>query len=303
MLSKLDFLIIGAQKSGTTTLFKLLSEHPKIFMPSGKEAPFFTKDIEYSKGLSSYTDTFFLDASSNQLWGTATPHYLSDPKVPNRISNTVPEVKLVAILRNPAERALSHYRMSVRRGFEQRSFEHAISEMLGHDSLDIARRLPTGYINEDKTYVVWGEYGRLINNYLKFFAKNKILILFTDELEKSPKITIKKILTFLELPEHEFHSLGKRFNEGGIKERLPFINKFKQFKLIRRIWRSLSPNLRSKVMYAVNQLNTIKSSDSLTNYDQTVVNQLKNHYLPDIKKLEKTMDCSTPWTNKVKNET
>lgn len=296
-LSKLDFLIIGAQKSGTTTLFKLLSEHPEIYMPSGKEAPFFTKNIEYAKGLPSYTKTFFLDASPNQLWGTATPHYLSDPRVPERILNTVPEVKLVAILRNPAERALSHYRMSVRRGFEKRSFEDAISEMLGLDSLENARSLPTGYMNEDKTYVVWGEYGRLINNYLKFFARNKILILFTDELAKSPEITIKKILDFLDLSEHEFSSLGKRFHEGGTSERLPFLKKLKRFDLIRSVWQSLSPNLRSKVMYAVNQLNTVKSSDSLDNYDQTMINQLKTHYLTDIKELEKAIGCSTPWNN------
>lgn len=294
-MNKLDFLIIGAQKSGTTTLFKILSEHPDIHMPSGKEAPFFTKDVEYSKGLQSYTKEFFSRASDKQLWGTATPHYLSDPRAPSRIFETVPDVKLIVILREPADRALSHYRMSVRRELDKRTFEDAIEDMLQADALNDARELITGQLAESQTYIVWGEYGRLITKYLELFPAENLLILFTVELEKKPEEVIQKVLTFLGLSDYKFNSIGKKFHQGGTKERLPFIKALKRFSLIKRMWRSLTPEIRSKILYAVNQLNTVKSSDSLSNYDQTVINLLHEHYGPDITKLEEITGYETPW--------
>lgn len=300
MVNKLDFLIIGAQKSGTTTLFKLLSEHPGVYMPPGKEAPFFTKDDLYSQGIDKYIDDFFSSASPGLLWGTATPHYLSDPRACERIANTLPNVKLIAILREPADRALSHYRMSARRGLESRSFEHAVNEMLDPVKLDMSRKLHAGESSETKTYIAWGEYGRQISKYLKFFDKDQILILFTSELEKSPEMIVKKILTFLELPEFSFSLLGKRFHEGGEKEWIPFLKKLKKINLIRKVWRFFPPRLRSKVMYGVNQLNIVKSSDDLTNYDDEAINQLKAHYISDIDKLEEAIGCTTPWNDQGK---
>ncbi len=294
-MNKLDFLIIGAQKSGTTTLFKLLSEHPDIYMPEGKEAPFFTKDEEYSKGIEKFMEDFFSESTQGQLLGKATPHYLSDPRAAPRIKDNLPKVKLIAILREPTERALSHFRMSTRKGLEKRNFEQVISDSLVARTLSMARNITVGEAAETSTYVVWGEYGRLLNRYQKLFPKQQFLILFTNDLKDRPDVVMKRILDFLDLPEYSFKSLGKRFHEGGSKERFPFIKHFKKIALIKSLWKSLSPSLRNKILFKINQLNTIKSSDSLANYDSSKINRLKEHYILDINELEDLFNCKVPW--------
>ena len=105
MKQNLDFIIIGAQKSGTTTLFKWLEGHPEIFLPSAKEVPLLT-DEWYSKGLEQNMKTFFQEASEDKLWGKAPPHYLADSKVPTRCKEHYPEVKLIVILRHPIKSLL-----------------------------------------------------------------------------------------------------------------------------------------------------------------------------------------------------
>jgi len=146
----LDFIIIGAQKAATTSLYKYLNAHPAIFMPPDKEVPFFTRPDLYQKGLAWYLQTHFANASPDQLWGKATPQYMCDPQAPARIYHALPEVKLIASLRHPIKRSFSHYKMAVHRGVEQRTFDEAISDLLSPVALAQARTLPPGLKNENK---------------------------------------------------------------------------------------------------------------------------------------------------------
>ena len=98
-MKPLDFVIIGAQKSATTALFKYLEGHPDIEMPAAKEAPFFTAEHDSEQEWQEYTDTHFSDVS--KLWGKATPQYMGDYRVPERLAKHCPEAKLIAILRDP----------------------------------------------------------------------------------------------------------------------------------------------------------------------------------------------------------
>src|SRR6266487_1947701 len=112
----LDFIIIGAQKAGTTSLYHYLREHPGIYMPPEKEAPFFTSKGSFLRDWEQFAADYFGAASVEQRWGKATPAYMADPRVAARIHSLMPRVLLIALLRNPVERAYSHYMMSVRRG-------------------------------------------------------------------------------------------------------------------------------------------------------------------------------------------
>lgn len=294
--NKLDFIIIGAQKSGTTTLFELLSKHPNVFMPAGKEVPFFTKDDRYNDGIEKYFEQYYAGVSKNNLWGKATPHYLSDDVAALRIKKVLPDVKLIAILREPADRALSHYRMSLRKGFEERGFEKAIDEQLETKRLNEARKLPSGKESEADTYVAWGEYGRLLKVYYDNFSSNQILILFTDELESDPQSVLKKIYSFLEIEDYIPESIGKRFHQGGTKERLPIQRILSKVMLIKKIWRILPVRLRSKILYLNNQLNIVKEKDDLVNYDKETLNRLHEHYMSDIDELETISHVTVPWS-------
>ena len=110
-----EFLGIGTQKGGTTTLHQLLTSHPQVFLPKCKEIHFFS--LHYAKGTNWYAN-HFKDAAKDQIKGEITPLYLFDTKAPKRIHKILPEAKLITLLRDPVERTLSQIFHARRRGFE-----------------------------------------------------------------------------------------------------------------------------------------------------------------------------------------
>ncbi len=125
------FFIIGAQKGGTTALFEYLRHHPEVYMPPEKEAEFFTGSESDRGGLGRVSSEKFLTSPHEaRIAGTASPQYMCDPAVPVRMAARVPDARLIAVLRDPVERAVSHYKMAYRRGDERRSFVQAVREQL-----------------------------------------------------------------------------------------------------------------------------------------------------------------------------
>jgi hypothetical protein len=123
-----DFLVIGAQKSGATSLFEYLQCHPELYLPPSKEVSFFVEASKFPRGHG---------ADEDKLWGEVCPSYMGHTSAPANIYANRPDMKLVAILRNPIDRAYSHYRMTSRREVENRSFRWAIEDL---------RREPAGTI-------------------------------------------------------------------------------------------------------------------------------------------------------------
>lgn len=222
-MKTLDFIVIGAQKSGTTSLFKYLSEHPAIFMPPDHdEIAFFSYDSVFDEGWPKFAGHIFAGVPTSKQWGMVSPHYMADARAPGRIVKAMPAVKLIAVLRNPVERAFSHYHMLVRRGLEQRPFAQVIDLMLQPDQLNQARRLPYSDQNEQHGYVAWGEYGRILAHFLEFFDSSSLLILFTDELAGQPAQTWDKIARFLNIdPTFVPANLGRRYHRGGYGQMPP----------------------------------------------------------------------------------
>ena len=138
-MRSLDFIIIGAMKAGTTSICKYLAQHEKLHLPPEKEAPFFSEDMRFKKGYLDYFNIFFKSASASALIGKVTPIYMMHPEVPSRIKQICPDVKMIAILRDPIERAYSHYHMAVRLKKETRTFEEAILYQLYEKRLEKAR--------------------------------------------------------------------------------------------------------------------------------------------------------------------
>ena len=173
MKADLDFVVIGAQKSGTTSLCEYLRDHPQIALPAGKEAPFFSRDAVFGRGWQDYLSRWFSAADPAQRWGTVTPDYMvggvlepdvargaadamyDEWTIPARIRDRVQGARLVALLRDPVERAVSHHAMLALNGLEARSFESAIDELLRPDALAEARKRPA----EATGCVVWGDTG------------------------------------------------------------------------------------------------------------------------------------------------
>ncbi len=195
----LDFLVIGAQTAGTTTLWQLLRDHPQLWLPETKEAPFFSHADVYARGWERYLDSLDIPARPGLLRGTVTPHYMhgwqdTDTRtIAWRIARQLPDVRLVAILREPVERARSAHAMARARGREQRDADVALAQSLSPAELSRARRSP----EDSSSYVTAGEYGRILDDYLGSFARTAVHIELTPDLAREPLAVTRRILGFL----------------------------------------------------------------------------------------------------------
>lgn len=211
MSRRLRFVVIGAQKAGTTTLFQHLRHHPGLWLPPEKEAPFFSRDEAYAKGQDWYFDHFFGRAPADRAWGTASPDYMSNPATAARLHEHNPELRLVALLRDPIRRALSHHAMIRGRGVDDRTASEALAAQLDPEAL--ARRDEA--LPERDAYVANGEYGRILTGYLEHFAGDQLLCLSTKQLEDDPASVLRATYAHLGVDEIMPPTLGQRFHVGG----------------------------------------------------------------------------------------
>lgn len=220
-----DFVIIGTQKGGTTSLHKYLRRHPNIVPAYKKEVKFF--DCNYDKGLDWYRAHFPYDNKINHSdlqTGEASPHYLFHPLTPERIAKILPHIKLIALLRDPVERAFSHYKGNVRAGRESLTFEEAIAsepERLDGIEKKIRDGLDTPLHNYlHYSYLTKGIYVDQLKNWFQYFDRDQILILSSETFYEDPDKIYRQILDFLDLPPFQLGDYQK-YNEGLYKQMKP----------------------------------------------------------------------------------
>lgn len=220
----LDFIVIGAQKGGTTSLWQYLRHHPAIALPDYKETPIFCRAEEMvAPKLAWFMETNFDGLPSHVLLGNISTHYMMGMdsvdvgEIAERIARMVPSVRLIALLRDPIDRAISHHRMSVRRGFEQRSFDAVVTELLEPGLLAIGRTQPS----ETNSYLVQGEYGRILQTYRESFPAERMHVECSADLDRDPGFVIDRVLTFLGLgPGYRPEGLDIRHHRGGTRLRI-----------------------------------------------------------------------------------
>jgi hypothetical protein len=198
-----DFLILGAQKAGTTALYAYLRWHPRITGPSWKEVSYF--DRHYARGVRWYRGHFPLRPRGRTV-GEASPGYLFHPLAPWRVRETVPDAKLIVLVRDPVDRALSHYHHEVALGREPLSFEDALDaeeERTRGEAERMARE--PGYFSHawwDHTYVARGRYAEQLERWLELFPREQLLVLASEELAAETAGTYRRVLEFLGAPSH-----------------------------------------------------------------------------------------------------
>ncbi len=212
-----DFLIIGAQKCGTTSLYNYLVKHPNIIPAKKKEIRFF--DLNFLNGIQWYQEQLMGGfIKKNCLAGEATPIYFINPEVPQRVAEIYPEVKIILLLRNPIERAFSHYRMRARHWMSGRQirefnvdFQEAIHEEI--KQIKIEENKNTDFINflfsHEYKYCTRGMYIYYIKNWMKYFPKEQFLILQSEEFFADPETTLKQVHAFLGIPHYSLKSYPK----------------------------------------------------------------------------------------------
>ena len=300
MSNTLDFLVIGAQRSGTTSLWQHLSSHPEIHVPPSKEAPFFSHTQPFAKGLDWYLGEFFAEASPDTRWGTVSPHYMIGspdtgvPEVARRIRSQVPDVKLLAILRDPIERAQSHHRMVVHRGREQRDFDLAATELLEPEMLRRARTEPPNV----QPYLVQGEYGRILGAYLAHFPREQLHVFLTTQLRDRPAEALRSVFAFLGVDDsHQPSDLDVRHHRGGFARRLD-AEAERELKdhLTREVWPLMPhPSQQQRAFnFWFTQWNVIPE-EQLEPIDPQVRARLAEHYARDAVLLESITGLAVPW--------
>ena len=278
---KPNFIIAGAQKSGTTTLFDILKQHPDIFLPEIKETHFFDNDFFYQKGLTWYTKTFFKNHAGERAVGDNTPDFMFEPDVPKRIyENLGKETKLIFILRNPADRMYSYYNMQLKSGVisPDTSFYKYVKE-------ELKRPEPPEPKN---SFIIPSLYGKLVERYLKYFPiENMFFICFEEDFLLHPNSTIIKLQKYIGVEPIE---LKTNIRSNPRREpRLRLVWKIWNLPSVKNFGKKIlrDPNKRRKFRWLVDKLNTktVKSSSKL---EPEVRKELINDiFMQDIKKLEK----------------
>lgn len=200
-----DFLIIGAQKAGTSSLFHYMGQHPGVKLAQYKEIHFF--NLRFNRSLNWYR-SFFPKQSFPGITGEATPAYLRHPLAPFRIRHAIPNVKVLVVLRDPVERAFSHFQMQRRLGIETCvSFEDALdNEQRIRDAESEKRKKDAdfySYADHNCSYVGRGLYYTQISRWLKHVDRKQFLFLKSEDFFQDPNQTLRSVFRFLDLPEHE----------------------------------------------------------------------------------------------------
>ncbi len=191
-----NFICPGAARSATTALYYLLIQHPQVFLPSLKETRFFTQD--YDKGSSWYEEKYFSGVSRETAVGDISPVYLVDERCPERIHSTLgPDIKLIFMLRDPIERAHSHYSMLRNHEFEDLPFEEAIAL---DEEARVAKSLKRYEHEYGFQYLKESRYSLGIERYLKYFNREQIKYVLFEDFTADTETQLAGIVEFLGVP-------------------------------------------------------------------------------------------------------
>jgi hypothetical protein len=194
-----DFVIIGTQRGGTTSLHAYLSAHPQVKAPAKKELHFLTDRFE--RGLDWYLDQFPVLLPSGAITGEATPYALFHPLAPERLRQIAPHAKLIVLLRNPVDRAYSHYLLERSRGFEPLDFAAALdaeADRLTGEEVRIMR--DPAYVSEahkHASYLARGDYAPQLERWLAHVPREQLLVLRSEDLYERPAETTAQVAAFL----------------------------------------------------------------------------------------------------------
>ena len=188
-----NFIIAGAEKCGTSALHRVLGLHPQIFTTPLKEVYFF-RDPNYSKGLDWYKN-HFRDWAGEAAVGESSPRYIESRLIAERISTTLPDLRLILILRNPVDRAYSEYWYFRLRLRENLSFDQAVAE---------------------NKYLQRGFYISQIATYLEYFSRDQLLILLNEDLKSDGKGVYRTCFKFLGVDESvQYPQMAQAYNQAS----------------------------------------------------------------------------------------
>ena len=278
-----NFIIVGAPKAGTTSLYHYLSEHPEVFMSEPKEVNFFSREEIEAQGLY-YADFKAKDMQSyEQLFdgvkhekavGEGSVSYLFYPNTPQKIKDVLPDVKIIILLRDPVERAFSHYLMDLRLGLVDMSLESTVS----------------GEVDNEKSrlfyqqYIELGLYYEQVKRYLNIFGKEQVKIYLQEDLRAKGNNVITDLYTFLGVDETYRPDMTRQHNTFSMPKKNMIGNLYTS-NFMRVLVRNIVPDKLKNIMKGFVFDNKPKHV-----LPPETKRKLQELYLGDIEKLEKLID-------------
>jgi Sulfotransferase family len=284
-----NLFIVGAAKAGTTSLWWYLAQHPDVFMTPMKEPHYFSH-IHPSRRLAMFYDHIederaylhlFAGAGDAPVVGEASTSYLWDPGSAERIHAAVPDARIVIVLRDPVERAWSHYWNDVAEGFETRPFLKAVRQELAD---------PPGRWGDTSVYVSAGFYADAVERYLRLFGPDKVKVLFFQSFTADPRGTLADLFSWLGVDpgvaasaELEPRNSFKK-PRNGLTEQL-----LRSFQLRRRMWGVVPLRFHQPLR------NLLVKSGTKPKMDPPTMKMLSAIYADDQRRLEDLLGQTTGW--------
>lgn len=273
-----DFVIVGEMKCGTTSVAHHLHEHPGIHVSTTRPVRFF--DERWDRGIEWYAEQF-ADAPVGSLLGDDTPNYLFDHLAVDRLAQTLPEARIIVLLREPIARAWSHWCHHQRTGFDRRSFARAVEDELDHGVG--AHGTPEG-----SAYVARGCYDTTVGHLLTVVEAERVHVAFFDHLEQAPLAVVQELYRFLGVDDAFVPSGIDTVYNVGWTARSQRLNHL-AFRLASRLGRVTHPLMRANARTAGEPI-----------VGAALRQRLERHYAPHLAELprllpEPVRDRLPPW--------
>jgi len=281
-----NFFIVGVPKGGTTSLHEYLNDVPGIFMSKIKEPYFFSPIMIPDKlpfrpvrDKKKYL-ALFKNAKDEKIIGESSTLYFFDPEAPNLIHKKTPHARILISLRDPIERLFSHYLLTKKEGFAEKTFHEQIQKELRHE-VDYTKphmRLEAGM------------YSKCVNKYLDKFGANQVKIIIFEEWIKNPKKIVEDIMKFLDIDQKLEHS--------NVDDHNPYT--VNRWNAVTRIL--MKPNLsrvRDVLPYSTRQFigKSLEKEVKKPKMEEKEREFLKKFYKDDVEKLKKILGRNLPWPN------
>ena len=276
---KVDFFIVGAPKAGTTSLYHYLNEHPQIEMSSQKEPDYFSdaaiqkQGIYYGKNridTEEKYNTLFNTQKKDVIFGEGSVSYLFYPTVAQDIKAYNPIAKIIIMLRNPINRAFSHYLMDYRLGLVSDSFEDIINKKSKHKNAHLFYQ----------QYMKVGEYATQLKRYFDVFDKENILLIDYEDFKSDVAGTVNSVYSFLNVSTEFSADVNKKHNTFTMPKN-KLIRFVYSFVVIRNILSFIFP----KNMVKAGRLILFRKNKKPKLLEETR-NQLKHYFSNDVRLLE-----------------
>lgn len=289
----IDFLIIGAQKSATTSIFRYLREHPRIYLPYKKEIGFFADDHLFKKGLDWYKKELFNSniIDEKTIVGEASPQYMFSLEAAKRIHEKFPKIKIIVLLRNPINRAFSAYNMLSNHKEINLDFNSEIFRCIEENK---SKKL---FVDFKKVNILEaGQYSIILKEYFNLFPSDNIFIEFSENISQNPERVMKRLFNFLNV-DSSFSSkiFEQKFHQGG-KIKYKFLdNLINSISSNNSVLISALKKLFPGTGYWLKQWNLTKNENKALPEEQKII--LKDYFEKDVIALEKMLKTKTPWSD------